>query len=291
MGAILTTAVNLGSTEIRRGHAVQSGLSGATSILRYFDITPTTNTGLNATLVFKYDDSELNGKIESALSLFRSTNTGSTWTARGGTVNTTSNTITLGSIDAYSRWSASSPTAVASQLKVIIEGFYNTSTTRLNIRDTVRAYLRNITSPFAVVDSAKSIIDSVNYTGSYLFANAPSGTYYIQLKHRNALETWSKSGGQSYTPGSALVYDFTDSLTKAYGSNMIQKGTKFCIYSGDVLQEGFIDGSDGVIVDNHAANFETGYVVSDVNGDRFVDGSDALIVDNNAANFVSAVVP
>ena len=291
LGAILTTAVNLGNTEIRRGHAVQSGLSGATSILRYFDITPTTNTGLNATLVFKYDDSELNGKIESALSLFRSTNTGSTWTARGGTVNTTLNTITLGSIDAYSRWSASSPTAVASQLKVIIEGFYNTSTTRLNIRDTVRAYLRNITSPFAVVDSAKSIIDSVNYTGSYLFANAPSGTYYIQLKHRNALETWSKSGGQSYTPGSALVYDFTDSLTKAYGSNMIQKGTKFCIYSGDVLQEGFIDGSDGVIVDNHAANFETGYVVSDVNGDRFVDGSDALIVDNNAANFVSAVVP
>ncbi|MEO8665972.1 MAG: hypothetical protein ABI462_10785, partial [Ignavibacteria bacterium] len=47
LGAVLTTAVNLGSTEIRRGHNVQSGLGGNTSILRYYDITPTTNTGLN----------------------------------------------------------------------------------------------------------------------------------------------------------------------------------------------------------------------------------------------------
>ncbi|MBV6480034.1 MAG: hypothetical protein HGGPFJEG_02848 [Ignavibacteria bacterium] len=291
LGAILTTSVNLGSTEIRRGHTIQSGLSGATSISRYFDIAPTTNTGLNATLVFKFDESELNGKIESALSLYRSTNSGSTWTPRGGTVNTAANTITLGSIDAYSRWSASSPTAVASQLKIIIEGFYNVSTTHLNIRDTVRAYLRNNTSPFAVVDSAKSVIDSVNYTGSYLFANAPSGTYYIQLIHRNALETWSKSGGQSFTLGSPFNYDFTDSITKAFGNNMIQKSTKFCIYSGDMLQDGFIDGSDGIVVDNSSADFETGYVIADLNGDRFVDGSDALIVDNNAANFVSMARP
>ncbi|MBK8550205.1 MAG: hypothetical protein IPL53_03770 [Ignavibacteria bacterium] len=62
-GSILTTASNLGSTEIKRGHAQQSGLSGNTSILRYFDITPAFNSGLNATLIYKFDESELNGKL------------------------------------------------------------------------------------------------------------------------------------------------------------------------------------------------------------------------------------
>jgi hypothetical protein len=291
LGAVLTTAANLGSTEIRRGHTVQSGLSGNTSIARYFDITPTTNTGLNATLVFKYDDSELNGKVESALSLFRSTNSGSSWTANGGTVNTSTNTITLNGINAYSRWSASSASAVASQIKLIIEGFYNISTTRLNKRDTVRAYLRNITTPFAVVDSAKSVIDSVNYTGNFLFSNAPSGTYYIQLKHRNALETWSKAGGQPYTLGSALIFDFTDNITKAYGSNMAPVGTKFGLFSGDVTQDGTVDATDVSLIDNDAVNFVSGYVVTDITGDNFVDASDFSIADNNAANFVSVSRP
>ena len=199
LGAILTTGANLGSTEIRRGHTVQNGLSGNTSILRYFDITPTTNSGLNGTLVYKYDDSELNGKVDSTLSLFRSTNMGSTWTERGGTVNTSNKSITLSGINAFSRWSASLNTSVifpvASQIKVIMEGFYNLSLVpnRLNMRDTVRAYLRQNFNPYNIVDSAKSIIDSVTFTGSFLFANAPSGTYYIQLNHRNSIETWSKS--------------------------------------------------------------------------------------------------
>ncbi|MEO8209772.1 MAG: hypothetical protein ABI840_04390, partial [bacterium] len=291
LGAILTTTVNLGSTEIRRGHAVQNGLSGNTSILRYFDITPVTNSGLNGTLVYKYDDSELNGKVEASLSLFRSTNTGSTWTAEGGTLNTANNTITRSGINAFSRWSASGPNAVASQIKVIVEGFYNVVSGKLNMRDTVRAYLRNNLSPFNIIDSAKSIIDSVTFTGSFLFANAPSGTYYIQIKHRNSIETWSKANGEVYTLGIQFNYDFTTAASQAYGSNMIQKGTKFCIFGGDVLQDGIVELADNTLIDNDAFNFATGYVNTDVTGDRFVDLEDGTIADNNAFNFVSAVTP
>ena len=291
LGAVLTTAVNLGSTEIRRGHSVQNGLNGNTSFLRYYDITPAINTGLNATLVFRFDDSELNGKVESALSLFKSTNSGSTWTSQGGTVNTSANTITLSGISSFSRWSASSVAPVASSLKVIVQGFYNTVTSKLNIKDTVRAYLRNNFPPYSIVDSAKAKIDSVTFAGSYLFSNAPTGTYFIQLKHRNSIEIWSQSPGQSYTLGSVLSYDFTDNITKAYGNNMILTGTKYCVYSGDVYRDGIIDGSDLSQVDNDAFIGLSGYVQSDLTGDYYVDATDVSIVDNNAYNSVSVITP
>ena len=61
--------------------------------------------------------------------------------------------------------------------------------------------------------------------------------------------------------------------------------------SGDVTQDGVVDGTDAALIDNDAFNFVTGYVVGDVNGDEIVDGSDAAVVDNNAASFVGKVTP
>ncbi len=290
LGAVLTTSVNIGSTEIRRGHTAQNGLGGNQSILRYFDITPSVNTGLNGTLVYKYDESELNGRVESMLALYRSTNSGTNWILRGGAVNAANNTVTLSGIDAFSRWSATS-NLVAAQIKILIEGFYNNAANSLNMRDTVRAYLRNIASPYAVVDSAKSPLDSLTFLGTYNFNNAPSGTYYIQLKHRNSIETWSKSGGVSYVRGAVLNYDFTSAASQAFGNNLTLKGSKYCIYSGDITQDGSVDLTDLSLVDNAAANFLSGYVNTDVNGDNFVDLSDYSIVDNNAYNFVGKVIP
>jgi len=103
LGAEITTGSALGVTTIDRGHAAQSG-NGNQSILRYYDITPTTNTGLDATLVFYYNDSELNGLTESNLVLYKSTDSGSTWTNMGGTVDVDANTVTLIGIDSFSRW-------------------------------------------------------------------------------------------------------------------------------------------------------------------------------------------
>ncbi|MEO7356770.1 MAG: hypothetical protein ABIY50_04560 [Ignavibacteria bacterium] len=199
-----------------------------------------------------------------------------------------SNTVFPGSGRTYI-WTRVPP--VASQIKIIVQGFYNVGANRLNMRDTVRAYLRNNTAPYNVVDSAKSVIDSLTFSGSFLFANASSGTYYIEMQHRNSIETWSKSSGQVYSVGSAMNYDFTDLITKAYGSNMILRGTKFCIYSGDVNQDGIVDGTDVGTIDNDAADFLSGYVVTDLTGDNFVDGSDYAIADNNASNFVTVMRP
>ncbi|MBS1518092.1 MAG: hypothetical protein JSS91_08385 [Bacteroidetes bacterium] len=180
-------------------------------------------------------------------------------------------------------------TAVPASITIALQGFYNNTT--LNIRDTAKVYLRNTSSPYAKIDSAKSVIDSVTFTGSFLFANAPSGTYYLQVNSRNGIETWSKSGGQVYTAGSPFSYNFTTASSQAYGSNLILKSGKYCQYSGDCNQDGVIDISDLSIIDNDALNFASGYIVSDLNGDYIADLTDFTICDNNGFNFVSRQAP
>ena len=102
-----------GSTSVTRVTGTAMLGSGNSSIKRYFNINPTVNTGLNATLVFHYDDraAELNSLTESTLQLFKSTDDGSTWALGAGTVNTTSNTITLNGITDFSMWTAGSSTS------------------------------------------------------------------------------------------------------------------------------------------------------------------------------------
>jgi len=174
-------------------------------------------------------------------------------------------------------------------LKLAPEGFVNGS--MLNLRDTVKVYLRNVSSPFNVVDSSTGVFDSVSFIAPLVFKSAESGTYYYHVDHRNALETWSKSGGETFTRGLKTTYDFTSSQTQGYGSNLVNKNSYWCLYSGDVNRDGSIDGSDLSLIDNDAGNFEEGYLAADLNGDGIADGSDLSIADNNASNFVIKSTP
>jgi len=71
LGAKITTTADLGSTTITRTHNSVSGYNFNSSVLRQYSITPTTTTGLNATLEFNYLDSELNGLKEMTLQLIK----------------------------------------------------------------------------------------------------------------------------------------------------------------------------------------------------------------------------
>jgi len=104
MGAMLTLSANLGSTIIERIHSPATG-NGNFGINRQFNIEPTNNTGLNATLRFYYDESELNSISEANLILFKST-TGadSTWTGVGGAVNVSENYVELAGLNSFSHW-------------------------------------------------------------------------------------------------------------------------------------------------------------------------------------------
>jgi len=173
-------------------------------------------------------------------------------------------------------------------LTYLIEGLYNGGT-NLMVADTVTVNIRNSTSPYALVESAKIKLNTSS-SGILTYASVSNATpYYIQVLHRNGLETWS--AGTVQFVSNALSYEFVSAATQAYGSNYTLVGARYCAYSGDVNQDGTIDGTDLSSIDNDASNFVSGYVVTDLDGNDFVDGSDAAVADNNAANFVSIARP
>ncbi len=105
LGAVISSASTLGSTIITRGHTAQSGLvSGASGIARYYDISPNTNSGLNATFVFQYSAMDVNTLNEDAFGLFKSTNGGASYTRQNGTPDAAGNTVTLSGVGSFSRW-------------------------------------------------------------------------------------------------------------------------------------------------------------------------------------------
>lgn len=170
-------------------------------------------------------------------------------------------------------------------ISTLIEGLYDPISNSM-IRDTIRAYLRNVNSPYSILDSNKQFANT-DGIGNYRLHNVMYGDYYIVIKHRNSIETWSKA----IYPFQTMTFDFTSDPCQAYGCNQIKKGSKWCIYSGDVNQDCVIDATDLGLVDNDAFLGVGGYVKADLNGDFFVDGTDLSIVDNNASRFITCFTP
>lgn len=176
-------------------------------------------------------------------------------------------------------------------VKLLFEGMYYPLFNQLSRKDTVKTYIRQSYLPYSIIDSAKSVIDSLSFRGLFKFLNVPTGTYYITVKHFNSIETWCKSGGTQMLITDTTFYDFTTSISQAYGNNLKLKSGKYCIYGGDVDQDGVIDASDLSLVDNDVINGVSGYVNTDVTGDNYVDAQDVSQIDNNSLNFVGVVIP
>lgn len=159
-------------------------------------------------------------------------------------------------------------------LKVYLEGFFNGTS---QVKDSMKVYLRNATTPFALKDSSNAIVDSTGNT-SLSFAKATNGSYYIVVKHRNHLETWS-AAPQVFSTGNVTNFNFTDNITKAYGSNLKQVGSVFVLYGGDANQDGYVDPMDYTFFKTQFGL--SGYKSADFNGDGFIDGYDSPILYNN----------
>ncbi len=110
LGAIITSTQNMGNVAIGRGHQSQiNSFGNGNSIHRYYDIIPTNNTALNATLRFHYFDAELNGLPEAGLQFWKSSNNTS-WSYQGfNSSNTITNYVEKTGIADFSRWTLSTP--------------------------------------------------------------------------------------------------------------------------------------------------------------------------------------
>ena len=92
--------------------------------------------------------------------------------------------------------------------------------------------------------------------------------------------------------GTVYNYDFTSSVSQAFGNNLKIKGGKYCLFSGDINQDGIIDASDLSFTDNDSYNGVTGrFISSDVTGDNIVDAADVSLVENNSNEIVSISRP
>ena len=129
----------------------------------------------------------------------------------------------------------------------------------------------------------------VDGTATATFTSAITGNYYIVIKHRNALQTWSAA---PVAMGPAVSYNFTTAASQAYGSNQVEIATGiFALYSGDVAIDENMDLLDLGLVETDISNFGFGYLPTDLNGDGNVDLLDSPIVETNISNFVFSSHP
>ncbi|MBL8008370.1 MAG: hypothetical protein JNJ56_12635 [Ignavibacteria bacterium] len=191
-------------------------------------------------------------------------------------------TYVMDTLNAFSRF----PSYV--KISVIPEGYYNYLSNRLLKKENITVSLRQPVSPYEIVDSAVSRIDSLNFTNYFFFRISSPGMYYLSVKHKNCIETWSS------IPINITIdttYDFTSAMSKAYGNNQKLVDTspeRYAIISGNVNGDAIIDAADLSAVENDAEDGLTGNLLTDVTGDNFVDAIDISIVENNA--FTGAII-
>jgi hypothetical protein len=130
---------------------------------------------------------------------------------------------------------------------------------------------------------------STTGTVSVLIPEIYNGSYYLTIKHRNHISV-TTAIPVSFA-GNSISYDFSTSSSKAFGNNLQNISGVFALFGGDVNQDGLVESSDMIDVDNGVITWSTGYLPYDVNGDGIIDSGDMILIDNNAAAFVGAVIP
>ncbi|HOZ52342.1 MAG TPA: DNA/RNA non-specific endonuclease, partial [Chitinophagaceae bacterium] len=141
---------------------------------------------------------------------------------------------------------------------------------------------------FTLVSSGSGSL-GIDGTVSISYPNI-SGSYYIAIRYRNALQAWSaipvSLGAIPY------FYDFSNGQCKTYGCNAVLVDTGvWAIYSGDIVQDENIDLLDLSTVEADIQNFEFGYFSTDLNGDGNVDLLDMPLLEESIGNFVFANHP
>jgi hypothetical protein len=196
------------------------------------------------------------------------------------------------------------PATKTLNIKLYLEGLYNPGTGLMNqamdagatpkfgtgIADQVTVELHDAITPFGIAYTYSNV--NLNTDGTLTISTIPgsiTGSYYVVIKHRNSIETWSMS--PVAFGGTPISYDFSTAAAQAYGNNMKLMGGVYTMYGGDASLDGAVDGTDMAAIDNASTAVLGGYHSEDVNGDGVVDGSDMALIDNNSTAVVQVQRP
>ena len=137
LGLIITSAADLGSTTIKRGHQAQS-IGGSNGVHRYYEVAPASNSGLNAEVQFQYLEAELNGIAEADLGFWRQDS--AFWFNRTkDAANAPANFVRVNSQDLLSKYTLA-PDAPQLSIKVNLQGPYSSANS--NMGDGLRSNSR-----------------------------------------------------------------------------------------------------------------------------------------------------
>ena len=189
----------------------------------------------------------------------------------------------------------------AINLNVFIEGYWDGASAMLSVLanqgqsnpttdcDSITVELHEENSPFGVMYSTVSVLHTDGTATMALSPSVTPGNYYIVIKHRNGVKTWS---ALPVSLPATTTYNFSTAATQAYGNNQVQMAPGvFAMYTGDINQDDVVDGLDYNDWETDNNNFGSGYLATDINGDGVVDGLDFIYWEQNSNNFVGVVMP
>jgi hypothetical protein len=260
-----------------------------------YGLAATTNTLGNSTTAITYPSGSTIRLIGNVTNLSAAVTT---------TANTTScfHNLTFDEIcESTTRTPVIATVGCTKNLKLFIEGYYAGSGAMTPVKmnqgvsgatstdvDDVTVELRDATT-YAVAATTTAVLKTDGSVAAK-FNSFPAGNYFIAVKHRNAIQTWS-AAAQPFGVSTA-TYDFTTAANKAYGDNMIQlESGVYGFYSGDLNQDEAVDIFDFPLLLNDNDNFSSGYLSTDLNGDGAVDIFDFPLLLNNNDNFIYSSHP
>ena len=154
--------------------------------------------------------------------------------------------------------------------------------------DEVQIILHSAQTPYSSLDTLHAFLHRdascrINIPTQWL-----NDSVYLEVLHRNCVATWTSHPIELQEVTSL---DLRNPLI-VYGGNLGLDASGFAsMYSGDINQDGVIDGLDYNDWETDNNNFGSGYLSTDLNGDGIVDGLDFLFWEVNNNNFVGVVRP
>ena len=213
------------------------------------------------------------------------------------------NAPTVASLNVLTGSISTSPllnTASTLNLTCFIEGYWNGNYSMASVLanqslaanpndcDMINVELHEALPPYNLVASTQTMLHQ-NGSATCIFPFV-IGDFYIVVKHRNAIETWSAN---PIAMGfNSTSYNFSNDANKAYGNNMKEvSASVWAFYSGDSYKDLNIDLLDVDQVRHDVLLFSYGNFDTDMNGDGNVDLLDSDFVNRNNNNFVYSMTP